>query len=506
MLVCFLLGCSGCKKGPDSHPDTPEVAVEANSDILNLYAIRENDLNPLRISSESGRLMISLVFRPLISVGQNFDYTCCLAETVSFSDSCKTVKIRLNPDITWDDGSPLTVSDVDYTIHKIIEYGEEYPYFENLSNVVDFYADGSEFVFHLASPDSGFPCLLNFPIVKKGSLGGGSVSLTGTGDYKITEHKEFSSITLTAKKPGGKGFADVIKFTLLPNSQAAVSSFRLGNIDAIKISAGNAPSYTLDKDSTYSTANANNYSFLSVNLSHKHLSDVALRKIIAQIASSETVITDLVPGFAASTGSPVHPMAYYALPLEYTYADIKEALDSIGYVPDESGIRTKTIDDEPSNLSFSILVNSDNPSRVIAAEYLANLMNSFGMQVAVTKTNFESYTQALSEGNFDLALCETKISLNNDYSFLLGTDGSANFGGYSSEAADTLLSAIALAADKNERAEHFRKLQEQFATVMPHIPLWFTNQLLLYNNKKLEISSIGGIGDEFAATHSWTVK
>ena len=502
----MLLGCCGCKKDSGSPSDSPEVAIQANSDIVSMYAIRENDLNPLRISSESGRLMISLVYRPLISVGQNFDYTCALAETVSLLDGCKTVKVRLNGNIIWDDGSPLTVADVDYTIHKIIEYGEESPYFENLSNVVDFYADGkSEYVFKLAYADSGFPCLLNFPIVKKGSLGN-SVSFIGTGDYKITEYKEYSSLTLTAKKPGGKGFADIIKFTLLPNSQSAISSFRLGNIDAIKLTADNASNYPLDDSSTYIDINTNTYSFLSVNLSHKHLSDVALRRIIAQIASSETVITDLIPGFAVAAGSPVHPMAYYALPKENTYADIKEALDSIGYTPDESGIRTKIIDDEQSSLSFDILVNSDNSSKVIAAEYLANLMNSFGMQVTVTKMDFETYCESLSEGSFDLALCETRISLNNDYSFLLGTDGSANFGGYSSESADNLLYSIATAEDKNVRIEHFRKLQEQFATVMPHIPLWFTKSTLLYNDKKLNISSVGGLGDELATIHSWTVK
>ena len=503
LLVCLLCGCGKINTNRGTLPQQTQ-SVTANDKIINMYAIRENDLNPLLTTSESGRVILSLVFRPLVSIGQNFDYNCCLAENIS-SDDSTTYSITLKNNITWDDGSALTSADVDYTVQKIIEYGDKSPYFENLSHIISYSKNGGNgYTFTLDAPDSGFPCLLNFPIVKNGSLSE-NFTTVGTGEYKITEYKKFTSFVLSAKTPRGEGFADKIKVSLLPDNQSSFSSYKLGKIDVLKLSADDASTYSVDATGGYISSNTNRYTFLAVNHGNTLLSDPVLRRIITEITSSENVITDLMPEFAIQTDSFVNPSAYFATKNETTFGELKDALETAGYKPDENGIRTKDISGEKRKLSFDILVNGDNPGKVIAAEYIANLLGSYGINITVTTPSYNDYVNLLSSGNFDLALCEIMISLNNNYTFLMGTDGSANFGGYCSEKADQLLASITSTVDKTEKTELLRQLQHLFYTDMPHIPLWFQTTKIVYSNN-IGKAVPGNLADDFSAISSWTVN
>ena len=506
-LVILLCGCSNTNPpSGQNHSDGKDSAIVANDKILNMYAIRGNDLNPLLTSSESGRLILSMVFRPLISVGQNFDYSCCLAQDISSSGNCKNYNISLRNNVIWDDGTPFTSADIEYTVRKIMEYEESSPYYDNLRNVIGYAPDGKfGYTFVLENSDSGFPCLLNFPIVKSGALEAG-VNLAGTGDYIITEHKEYSSFVLVAKSPKGKGFADKIKVSLLPDSASASTSYKLGKINILKLNAGDSSVYSVDEQKEYISSNTNKYSFLAVNHNNKSLSDPAIRRLIATIVSQDKVVTDLLPDFAVKTDSFVNPAAYFACANNASYGDTKEAFEKICYTPDESGILAKQTENGKRRLSFNILVNGDNASKVIAAEYISNLLGSFGILTTITKPDFPAYIDLLVSNNFDLALCETVISLNNDYSFLVSTDGSANFGGYSSEKADTLLGELSVCADKTKKIALLTELQQLFYTDIPHIPLWFQTSKIVYDTKAVKNPAIGSLSDEFSSLHSWTVK
>ncbi|MFA7637315.1 MAG: ABC transporter substrate-binding protein [Monoglobales bacterium] len=507
LLVIFLCGCSNTQSpSGDSSPDKTERAVALNNKIINMYAIRENDLNPLMTSNESGRLMLSLVFRPLVTVGQNFDCTLSLAAQISPSPDCTSYDIILKNDILWDDGSPFTSSDVEYTVRKIMEYEETSPYFDNLRNVTGYGPSGTHgYTFVLEKSDSGFPFLLNFPIVKNGSLENG-VNTVGTGDYILKDYKDFTSYSLIAKSPKGEYHVDRINVTLLPDGASAYSSYKLGKINILKLSSDDASAYSIDGKHDFISTNTNRYTFLAVNHYNKNLSDPAVRRLIAKILSQENVIKDLMPEFAVHADSFVNPSSYFAVKNNANYGDIKEAFDKIGYIADESGVRAKSVEGGKRKLSLDILVNGDNPAKVIAAEYISNLLGTYGISTSITKPDYNSYIDALVSQSFDLALCETIISLNNDYTFLMGTEGSANLGGYSSERADYLLSSISSSSDKTARVDNFKKLQTLFFEDMPHIPLWFQTSKIIYNSAVFKELVSGNITDEFSSISTWTIK
>ena len=250
-----------------------------------------------------------------------------------------------------------------------------------------------------------------------------------------------------------------IKVSLLPDNSSALSGYKLGQIDLFKLSADDSLSGLIDGTKTFVSSNTNKYTFLAVNHNNSLLSDAALRRVISQITSFETVTKDLAPDFAIGADSMVNPSAHFAIKNETADEDLKIKLDSLGYATDESGTRFKKTSDGNKKLIFDIIVNSDNHSKVIAAEYLANLLSSYGINTVVKELEYTVYIDALSSGSFDLALCETSISPNNDYTFLLGSEGSMNFGGYSSEKADSLLASVSTASDKEKRVEYLKNIQ-----------------------------------------------
>lgn len=508
LTVCLLFcGCGKTDSGSGEGSSQAPVHYDLSKyQEINMYAIRENNLNPLLVSSESGRLVLSLIFRPLFTVDQKFDCLPCLAENVTFSNGCKTVDITLKKDVLWDDGSSFTSSDVDYTVNKIIEYGEESPYFQYFSNVEGYAANGTHgYRFNLTSADAGFPALLTFPIVKRNSLGN-SIKFIGTGDYTVKEYKEYSSLLLVSKNLEDKTNICKIKVSLLPDNSSAFSGYKLGQIDLFKLSAEDALSGSVDEAKSFVSSNTNRYSFLAVNHASSLLSDPALRRIISQITSAETVTKDLAPDFAISADSMVNPAAHFAIKNEASYDDLKIELDSLGYTTDESGTRIKKTSDGNKKLIFDIIVNGENHSKVIAAQYIANLLSSYGINTTVRELEYTVYTDALKSGSFDLALCETAISLNNDYTFLLGSEGSMNFGGYSSKKADSLLTSIAETPDKSKRTEYLNQLQTLFFKDMPHIPLWFKSSKIVYNNSLIKKPVLGGISDDFGGISTWKLK
>lgn len=509
ILTICLLFCGCGVNNPDSGDSPAQQPVQydlSKYQEINMYAIRENNLNPLLTCSESGRLVLSLIFRPLFTVGQDFDYLPCLAESVAFSNGCTTIDITLKKDILWEDGSSFTSSDVDYTVNKIMEYGEESPYFQYFANVEGYAANGTHgYRFNLTSADSGFPALLGFPIVKRNSLDD-SIDFTGTGDFSVKEYKEYSSLLLVSKDLEDTSNVCKIKVSLLPDNSSALSGYKLGQIDLFKLSADDSLSGLIDGTKTFVSSNTNKYTFLAVNHNNSLLSDAALRRVISQITSFETVTKDLAPDFAIGADSMVNPSAHFAIKNETADEDLKIKLDSLGYATDESGTRFKKTSDGNKKLIFDIIVNSDNHSKVIAAEYLANLLSSYGINTVVKELEYTVYIDALSSGSFDLALCETSISPNNDYTFLLGSEGSMNFGGYSSEKADSLLASVSTASDKEKRVEYLKNIQSLFFKDMPHIPLWFKTAKIVYNNKLIKKPVPGGINDDFANISTWKLK
>lgn len=515
--ILFVVSCVinvNENKGGSFDPTTTDVVYNPSSgDSLSMYAIRYDTLNPLITAYSVNRDMLSLVFDPLISVSQNYVVEHKLAENFVVSNGGKTITLYLRKNVFWHDGKAFTARDVDYTINQILNYPEESVYKTNLQDVE--YAgviDDTTYEITLAKPNAGFVYLLDFPIIQFSPYDiidtKDNFYVNGTGMYKVGAVDKFASVLLEVNSQYWNGTSGIkyMNFRLLPDEESSYNGFALNNIDAAVVTSENAAKYNVGENIGYKTVNGNRYTYLAVNHSNKILADVRIRQLIKRMAVENRVITELMPDLAVSAASPVNPYAVQAIPFDVSGPDIKEELDALGFKQGDNGVRSAEIGGEKFPLEFTMLINQDNPSKLIIGDYIVSIMAGYGISVIPVAKPEDEYKQAAFENIYDFVLCETKISSDNNLEFIIGTEGKLNFYGYSNEGTDTLLARVAAAENTDVRNALLGDLQRDFYNNMPHIPLYFSTSKVFYNTNLLNEISVGTLNSVYSNINTWSLK
>ena len=121
-------------------------------------------------------------------------------------------------------------------------------------------------------------------------------------------------------------------------------------------------------------------------------------------------------------------------------------------------------------LSFRLLVNSDNAFKVAAAKQVAASWNSLnGVSVTVDEEPYDTYVSMLQSGSFDAYYGETQLTPDFDLRPLLSAQGRLNYGGYVSEDMSNAITAY-------RSGEDTEGLYTTFLNEMPLIPLAFERE------------------------------
>ncbi|MBR2847267.1 MAG: hypothetical protein IKB89_04270, partial [Clostridia bacterium] len=154
----------------------------------------------------------------------------------------------------------------------------------------------------------------------------------------------------------------------------------------------------------------------------------------------------------------------------------------------------------------TMLINQDNPSKLIIGDYIVSTMAGYGISVIPVAKPEDEYKQAAFENIYDFVLCETKISSDNNLEFIIGTEGKLNFYGYSNEETDNLLARVAAAENTDVRNALLGDLQRDFYNNMPHIPLYFSTSKVFYNTNLLNEISVGTLNSVYSNINTWSLK
>ncbi|MBQ9097207.1 MAG: hypothetical protein IJY55_02290 [Clostridia bacterium] len=520
ILIIALLIVASCFVNNNAKQDgsfdsatTNVVYNPSSGESLSMYAIRYDTLNPLITAYSVNRDMLSLVFDPLISVTQNYSIENKLAENFIVSNGGKTITLYLRKNAFWHDGTVFTAKDVDYTINQILNYPEDCIYKKNLQDIE--YAsiiNDTTYEINLSTPNAGFVYLLDFPIIQFSYYDiidtKDNFYVNGTGMYRVSDVDKFASVSLEANGQYWRGSANIkhMNFRLLPDEEASYNGFALNSIDTAVVGSENASKYNVGENVGYKMANGNRYTYLAVNYTNTLLKDVRLRQLIKRMAVENRVITELIPELAVPANSPVNPFAVQALPFDTTETDIKEELDALGFKQGDNGVRSAEIDGTNAPLEFTLLINQDNPSKIIIGDYIVSTMAGYGISVIPVVKTEEEYRKAAFENIYDFVLCETKISPDNNLEFLIGTDGELNFYGYSNISTDNIIAQVAASENIDIRNALLGDLQRDFYNNMPHIPLYFSTSKIFYNTDLLSDISVGALNCVYSNINTWSLK
>ena len=446
---------------PGEEPEEePEVILP--DDFALPYA-PDQTLDPVTCTDGMQQVVGSLLYEGLFRLDRNLEAQPCLCASYTYDPATLTYTFVLRSGVTFSDGTSLTSSDAAAALQRA---RTSQRYGARLAQVAAISAGEGTLSITLSAANTGFPALLDIPIVKSGTEN--SLVPTGTGPYRFSADGE--SACLTARSDWwGDAVHPVERITLSPAQDRDSMLYQFSSHDIQLITAdliGENP-ISATGNTAYQDADTTVLHFVGINLQRQPFQNAAVRRALSLGINRETLASAVLSGHARAAQfplSPVSPLYPDALESLYSYDEFAAAMEAAGL--NSGQVRTVTL-----------LVNQESSFKVSAAEYIAEALSDFDLQVQVEALPWAEYTAALAAGNFDLYYGEVKLTADWDLSSLLGAGGSLNYGGWSDPQTDQLLSAYAAAEDRSAAME---ALCTRLADQAPILPVCFSTSSVLY--------------------------
>ncbi len=496
MLVFALIILGGCKSNPKNSSSDAVFETETKPDSLRLLYSYGDSFNPYTASTDLNRNLCTLLYDPLFKVDNNFNCEYYLAQSGSIEGSTATVTLN---QVSFSDGTPLTADDVVYSF-SLAKKSESAVYRSYLQEVVSCTAADTYTVnFKCDFYDPYLFNLLTFPIIKAGSdkqsnSDGVEIAPVGCGRYTVNENGK--TLDLNPTYYGKKPTVQSIDLLNAPDSESISHYVEVGATDIYYTDSSSDTIYRMS--GKRAEVNINRLIYIGINSTYGQLSAKEARYAISS-AINRTAICDSAfynnakpaNGYMNPDFSPVK--ATSSLEAQTNNEITVENLAKLGYnTLDENGFY---VNSSGNRLSFSLLVNSDNRSRVAAARAISAQCRNAGIEITVIERTFEQYNELLQSNSFQLYLGEVSILPNMDISALVTNGGSAAYGvDEAVTAGDSAMQASALIASYRNGEISVSDLSASLLSQMAQIPVCFRKGLLFYKND-IKSGVIGTLGD-----------
>ena len=440
---------------PEQTQEAPQEALAAET--FGLAYLPAYGLNPFQCTATVNRALFSLLYESLFVVSNQYRAEPVLCESFKVADEGKTYTFTLVSGVTFSDGTPLTADDVAASV----EAARQSPIYAARLSHISYYTvneDGTFSVF-LDTPYENFALMLDVPIVKAETvesqtpIGSGSYCLRGATLQKNAHWKQLTSPILTA---------ETISLTSCTDPSELRDTFEFGTTDLIYCDPNSpaAVGYRCDYEVWETPTTVMHY--LGFNLYSGYFVNDKLRAAVTLTLDREDIANKVYGGFAQASVLPCSPYSdLYDTQLaeEYDYAPAAFAA-----AVKESGVTTST---DYVGYVGTLLVCSEDPKRVAAADYIAAVLQKAGLHNTVNAVDYDSYQTALQTGDFDLYYGEVRLTANFDLSEFFEDYGALQYGSIASGG----LSALCLAALENSGS--FSELCAQLMQQAPICPVVF---------------------------------
>lgn len=450
-------------------------------------------LNPLKTKNVELYNMLSLIYEQPIRIGADGRAYPELAETWDVDETGMVWTFHLRKGVKWQgDNGELTADDVIYTIDQLKTYTDS-NYAYNLGLITGS-VKVDDYTVQITQSAPGYAAIyfMTFPVINKAYCTSNDIDTdkpVGTGPYQVTEMDMEEQVSFEVNPSWWKQAPYIQKLTAIciPDHDAEMSQFEQNMLDIVTTSSLTVDTYQKFEQIEYYDYMTHYYDCLVPNTTGL-LGDVNIRQAIAYALDKRSVVSKALLGHAVAVDYPVMPKSYLSGGssnlYEYNQQKAREVLGLSGWTnKDEDPVLDKVEGDVVKKLSIKLLIPIDNEDayRIDVAQNVQTQLAQVGISVEIDQQEPDAYKSSLENGSFDLALCTFYMDENPDISYLVGTGGSCNYGGFSDPMFDSLLSNCSAALKEDTIKQAYTSMEDEFLAQMPQIALYFRTNALLYN-------------------------
>lgn len=460
-------------------PTTSTVEEEIVKEIT--LGIAEFDtMNPILSKNKHVQEISRIIYEPLLELDEEYKLQKCLAKDWA-KTSANTYLIKIRNDVKWSDGTQFVVEDVIFTIDVLKQVSSIYSgNVQNITNVQKVDSDTIQITIDHEIPF--FEYNLIFPIMSKTYYEGQDFVNTeknaqpvGTGKYKIVQNIS-NAIILNKNEQYSREELTLEKITISKYATLGelYNAFKLGKIDVITTTNIGVENYIGTIGYNKQEVAGREFDFLAINTQNAVLSNVEVRNAISHAINRENIVSSLFSNKYKITNYSLD----YGNWLKGEDTDNSYNPDLAKQILEQNGWEfkynrwQKTENYHTKTLSFKIVVQSSNQTRLTVAEMIKADLEAIGMKVTVAKASDNQYQYYLQNKNYDSIITGTTASLSPNLETYFGANNYSNF---NNDELNNLMNEVKNISKEELLKEKYTRIRQIFNEQKPYIGLYSNN-------------------------------
>lgn len=465
---------AGCSRNADPVPVTERDAARSRTNEL-IVAIQSDakTLDPHLATDAASMRVIENLYDTLLTYGSAYGtLEPGLARSWTLSDDGLTYMFQLRTNACFHHtGRPVLADDVVYSLDRMRSSGARSSVFAPVSSVtaptphtviVTLTTPLASLLAHLAHPMSA--------VVDREQVGAGGLKRAdgGSGPYALIEWKAQQYARLKAADTAPASLRPRVPFLTyrpLPDETARTTALRTGEVDLLLDVAGkDVQSLQQVPGIVVESQPGTFWEYIGLNCTRPPFDDIRVRQAVAW-AVDRDLINQLVKFGRATVldGGPIPPNHWAYAPFTvYPARNLERARALLA----EAGLA--------DGVDVELLVSSDFPYQVKAAEVIKQLLKDINLRVTVRAMESGVFFHALGQKDFTMTLVGWLGFVDPDeWLGLLFRSGALwNQQGYGNPEVDQLIEQGRSVTDRAKRQDIYRRAQEIVALEAPMVFLY----------------------------------
>ena len=492
IMISYILYLFASKRSGEIVTEVDQTSTTSTIQTDLRFAIAQIDtFNPIVTNNRNVIEVSKLIYDPLVTLNENYKPEYCLAEDVVKIDDL-TYVIKIKRGIVWENNTPVTGYDVQYTIDLLKRGDINSTYKDNVKNIIGLAVpdeDINQITINLSQPTPFFEYYLTFPIMCRDYYADEDIVYSskvpiGTGMFKVVDYSvnaiKLQPNELYWNREAKKPMATEITINLYETIGEVYSAFKNGEIDALTIKINNVEEYIGNLGYKKIEYKSRDYDFMAINTQSEILSEKAVRQALSLLIDRNNIVaTRLGKGYVASNFSLDMGNWLYTkdLTIEPNSEEAYNILVNNGWTR-STNAWVKRIDGRTKRLEFNIVVNNNDEARVAAAEALEEQLSRAGIKVYLNIVGPDQYNYLLSNRQYDAAIAGIRVGYAPDLRTFFGDNNLANF--YNEELLN-ILNTVENTKDENILHENYNRLYDIYMDEAPYIGLYRNTEIIVYN-------------------------